>query len=377
MPHLPQAKPEEIGLDPKYLQIAYDLLDSWTEGGERSIPGGAILVGRHGKVVGPKWFGRQGPEPTAEPIRPDGMFLLASISKPITYLGAMLLVQRGELHLSDLVTRYIPDFAAHHKEEVRVHHLFTHTSGMPDMLPNNQDLRRQHAPLEVFIRGAIRDTVPLFPAGTDLSYQSMGTLVVAELIQRISGLRINDYLKQEVFDPLGLKSTALGSRGQERRRLIRVETPEYQAESDFGWNGAYWQEFGAPWGGMFSSPADFAVICQMLLNQGQYNGVRLLAPRTVEAMTTNRLGDYPDLPEPIRRTQGWGLGWRMNHTLGRGSWSDLLDRQVFGHTGATGTMCWIDRDRDGFCLLFTTALRSRAPWRLVQLSSAVAASFME
>ena len=119
MPHLPHAQPEEIGLDAKYLQVAYDLLDEWTGGNDPSIPGGAILVGRRGKVVGPRWFGRQGPEPQAEAIRPDGMFLLASISKPITYLGAMLLVQRGELHLSDLVTRYVPEFAAHHKEDVR------------------------------------------------------------------------------------------------------------------------------------------------------------------------------------------------------------------------------------------------------------------
>jgi CubicO group peptidase (beta-lactamase class C family) len=304
------------------------------------------------------------------------MFLLASISKPITYFGAMLLVERGELILSDLVTRYIPEFAAHHKEETRVHHLFTHTSGMPDMLPDNQELRRQHAPLERFIQGAIRDTVPLFRPGTNLSYQSMGTLVVAELVQRISGMQIQDFLKQEIFQPLGLESTGLGSRGFDRRRLVRVETPPYQQGCDFSWNGLYWQEFGAPWGGMFSTPEDFAVICQLLLNGGQYEGVRLLAPETVQIMTTNRLHDYPQLPEPIRRTQPWGLGWRMNHLGDEDSWSDLLDRQVFGHTGATGTMAWMDRQRDGFCLLFTTALRSRAPWRLVQLSNAVAAAFV-
>src|SRR5439155_13807570 len=103
------------------------------------------------------------------------MFLMASITKPITYLGAMLLVERGRLNLSDRVTRTIPEFAAHGKEEVLVQHLFTHTSGLPDMLPDNIPLRREHAPLSRFIEGAIRHTVPLFPPGTRLSYQSMGT----------------------------------------------------------------------------------------------------------------------------------------------------------------------------------------------------------
>ncbi len=127
---------------------------------------------------------------------------------------------------------------------------------------------------------------------------------------------------------------------------------------------------------MFSSPEDFAVLCQLLLNGGEYEGVRILSPGTVRMMTTKRLNDYPELAEPIRRTQPWGLGWRMNHTGSDESWGDCLDRQVFGHTGATGTTVWIDRDRDGFCILLTTAIRSKAPWRLVRLSNAIAAAFV-
>ena len=277
--HLPHAKPEEMGLDARRLQTAYDRLEEWTKGPKPAVPGGAILVGRHGKIAPPKFFGSQGPEADAEPIRRDGLFLLASISKPITYLGAMILVERGLLNLSDRVTRYIPNFAAHHKEDTLVEHLFTHTSGMPDMLKNNAELRKAHAPLKRFIEGAIRDTTPLFRPGTDYSYQSMGTLVVAEIVQRISGMSIHDYLKKEIFDPLGLKSIRLGSRGLDRKRLVRVETPDYQIGSDFGWNGSYWQELGAPWGGMFSSVEDFAVLAQMMLNGGSYGDVRLLASR--------------------------------------------------------------------------------------------------
>jgi len=375
MPNLKYATPQELGLDADRLQAANNLLRKWTTGPDAPIPGGALLVGRHGKIIEPQFFGKQGPEANAEPIRRDGMFLLASITKPVTYMGAMILIERGELNLEDQVTRYIPEFAANHKEETQVMHLFTHTSGMPDMLPDNAELRKQHAPLKTFIKGAIA-AQPLFPPGTDFSYQSMGTLVVAELIQRISGMKIRDFLRKEILDPLEMTSTALGSRGLNRKRLIRVETPEYQAGSDFGWNGSYWQELGVPWGGMFSAPEDFAKICAMLLNGGKLDGVRILSPAMVHSMSTNRLIEQPDLPEPVRRTKPWGLGWKLNHSLSTGSWGNMVSDRAFGHTGATGTMCWMDPATDGFALIFTSAIRSKAPWRTRNLSNMIASAFV-
>lgn len=374
MTSLPIVKPEEIKLDNERLQQAGSLLKEWTAAG--SVPGAAIVVGRHGMMVEPQFFGKQGPEKNAEAIRSDGMFLLASITKPIVYMSALRLVERGELVLSLPVTHYIPDFAAHHKESILVHHLFTHTSGMPDMLENNVALRQSLAPLKQFIHGAIYDTVPLFqPAGTGLSYQSMGTLILAEIIQRLTRKTIAQHVRDEIIKPLGLQNTWLGRGEFPRERLVRVETPEYQTDSNFGWNSPYWQDLGVPWGGMFSSPADMAVICQCMLNYGEVADRRLLSRSMLEMATTNRLNDYPDLPEPIRRSQPWGLGWRLNHPGQSGSWGNLLDRSVFGHTGATGTMVWMDRRRNGFAVLLTTAIRSQAPWRLVKLSNMIASAF--
>ena len=374
MASLPIAKPVELKINAQRLEDAAKLLKSWTD--KREVPGGCIAVGRKGKLVAPIFLGRQGAEKDAEAIRRDGMFLLASITKPITYMCGLMMVERGLLNLSDKVTRYIPDFAAHHKEDVLVQQLFTHTSGMPDMVPDNVELRKKNAPLSRFIQGAIRDTVPSFRPGTNYSYQSMGTLVVAQLVQQLSGKSIAQFMVDEIFKPLGLKSIGLGSKGFPRERLVRVETPPYQGkQSSYSWNGKYWQELGVPWGGMFASPADYAVLAQLMLNRGEYGGVRLLSPYTVDMMTTSRFDDEPKLPEPLRRSRPWGLGWRMNHPGTPSSWSDLLGRHVFGHTGATGTMVWMDRERDGFCLLFTSALRSKAPWRLVSLSNMVASAF--
>jgi CubicO group peptidase (beta-lactamase class C family) len=372
---LAYARPEEIGLDPLRLKQAYNLLQQWTSGADAPVPGGVIAVGRHGKLVEPQYFGHQGPEKDSPPLRRDAIFLMASITKPVVYLGALMLVERGQLNLSDPVARYLPDFAAHHKEATLVQHLFTHTSGLPDMLPGDKELRAAHAPLDKFITAAIRDTVPLFPPGTNWSYQSMGTLVVAELIQKLSGKSIHEFVQREILDPLGLRDTRLGSKGLPPQRLVRVQTPDWQG-ADFGWNSAYWRELGAPWGTLFSTPDNFAVICQLLLNGGKYGDVRLLSPATVRQMTTNRLDDYPDLPEPIRRSQPWGLGWKLNAPGTPGALCDVQGGQVFGHTGSTGNLMWIDPATQGFCLIFTLAERARAPWRLVHLSNAAAAAFV-
>ena len=106
------------------------------------------------------------------------------------------------------------------------------------------------------------------------------------------------------------------------------------------------------------------------------DGSRLQVAYDLLRKWTHRLHDQPDIPEPVRRAKPWGLGWRLNHRGTAGSWGDVLGPNVFGHTGTTGTMCWMDPDRDGFCLLFTSAIRAKAPWRLVSLSNVVASAFV-
>jgi CubicO group peptidase (beta-lactamase class C family) len=374
-PGVPLVGPQEIRIDPRRLQVAYDLLERWTTGPGAPVPGAAILVGRFGKAVAPRLFGRQGPEPDAEPIRRDAMFYMASVTKPVVYLGAMLLVERGRLNLSDHVTRYIPEFTGPGKEAAQVLHLFTHTSGLPDELPNNAELRQQRAPLKKFIEEVIRADL-LFKPGTRFSYSSSGTLLVAEIVQRLSGLSIQEFVRREIIEPLGLKSTGLGSQGFARERLVRTTVPDYQVGKEGGWNSRYWQEFGSPAGGLFSTPEDYAVLCALMLGGGKWGDVRLLSPAAVRMMTSNRLNDLPDLPEPVRRTRPWGLGWRLNHLGTPDSWGDLLGRHVFGHTGSAGNVVWMDPRTQGFCLVFTNYLRARAPWRLVHLSNAVAAAFV-
>jgi len=371
---LPQVAADDLKIDAKRLQVAYDLLDKWTTGPNAPVPGAAVLVGRAGKTIAPRYFGRQGPEADAEPLRRDAMFYMASITKPVIYLAGMMLVERGLLNLSDRVTRYLPEFAGEGKESAQVLHLFTHTSGLPDELPSNAELRRSHSPLKRFVEESLKAAL-LFAPGTRFSYASCGTILVAEIVQRLSGRSIAEFVRREILDPLGLRSTGLGSQGFARERLVRATVPDYQKDSEFSWNSKYWQEFGSPAGGLFSTPEDYAVICSMMLNGGKWGDVRLISPATARMMTTNRLDDLPDLPEPVRRTQPWGLGWRLNHLGQPDSWGDLLGRHVFGHTGSSGNLVWMDPQTQGFCILLTNYLRARAPWRLVHLSNIVASAF--
>ena len=206
-------------------------MEKWTTGPNAPVPGGAILVGRFGKTVAPRFFGRQGPEADAEPIRRDAMFYMASVTKPVIYLAAMLLVERGQLNLSDRVTRYIPEFTGKGKEDAQVLHLFTHTSGLPDELPNNAELRRRaRAAGEVHRRvdqgrAAVqaRHAVQLCQLGHHPRRRDRAAAVGA--------VRSASSCASEIIEPLGLKSTGLGSQGFARERLVRTTVPDYQVGS--------------------------------------------------------------------------------------------------------------------------------------------------
>jgi CubicO group peptidase (beta-lactamase class C family) len=373
---LPLATPRELGFCPERIARVDSLVQRWTTGTDTPWPAASLAIGRRGRLLEPICHGRRGPEPEAEPVQPDDMFLIASLTKPITYLAGMLMVERGLLGLSEPVVERLPEFAPHGKSATLVQHLFTHTSGLPDMLPNNRELRRQQAPLERFLQHVCEDTAPLFPPGAGFQYQSMGTLVAAELAQRASGFALPELLRRELFAPLGLHSTGLGAEGLDERRIVRVRTPRDQ-EPSWNWNSAYWRRLGAPWGGMFSTPSEYAALCHLMLNGGRWRENQIAAPATVRMMTTNRLDDLPNVPEAQRRTKAWGLGWQMNHPTGVDCLCDLLGPDAFGHIGATGTLVWCDPRSEAYCVIFTSAPRDEAPGRLVAVANAVAAAIID
>src|SRR6516225_1748633 len=148
---LPVAKPETIGLDPGRLRRVEDLLQEWIK--TDRVPAAGWCVGRRGRIIEPRLAGRQRPEKDAPALRRDALFLVASVTKPVTVAAVMMLVERGRLTLEDKVAAFVPRFAANGKGEVHIRHLMTHTSGLPDMLPDNEKLRKAHSPLSAFVKG--------------------------------------------------------------------------------------------------------------------------------------------------------------------------------------------------------------------------------
>ncbi|MBY0523892.1 MAG: beta-lactamase family protein [Gemmataceae bacterium] len=373
MPDFPLAKPEAIGLDPARLQRAYDLLQRWVE--RDKLPAAGICVGRRGKAVEPRMFGRLRPEAKAPPLPKDALFLIASPTKPVTCTALMMLVERGELTIEEKVATFVPKFAANGKQDVQVRHLLTHTSGLPDMLPNNEELRKAHKPLSAFVEETCK--LPLAsPPGTKVVYQSMGIAILGEIVHQISGLTIQEFLRKEIFTPLGMNDTSLGWDPARKERIAAVRVPPELEKADWHWNSPYWLAFGAPWGGLISSPADWARFCLMMLNRGTLGDVRLLSPATVRAMTANQLAPMPLVPEEERRSRPWGLGWRLNWPGNPSSFGDLLGPRCFGHWGATGTLVWMDPETDTFCVLLTTEPQADSSRMLARVSNIVAGAVM-
>ena len=323
-------------------------LDQAAELVDRAVAAGdvraAVLDVRRGKQIFERAFGQAREAET--------VFIVASISKPMTATGVMLLADRGKLALRDPVRKFIPEFSGGDRAMVTVQHLLTHTSGLPDMLPENIELRRRHAPLKEFVAGACRTPLQFKP-GTKVSYQSMGILLAAEIAQRITGMPFREYLRREVLLPLGMRQTSLGLGG---RRIEDTAQCQVESKDDWNWNSPYWRDLGAPWGGVHSTAADISKFLNSFLRP---NGL-VLQRDTAAAMISNHTQGL---------NEAWGLGWKLDP----GAFGRACSPRTFRHYGATGTVAWADAETGTRCVLLTTwpADQSRDKL-LVPVSEAVA-----
>ena len=275
---------------------------------------------------------------------PDSVFLLASITKPMAISAVMTLLDQGEFRLQDSVSKFIPEFKGDDRDKITIRQLMTHVSGLPDQLPENAGLRAGHAPLSQFVEKAI-GTPLLFPPGSRYSYSSMGILLACEVAQRISGQSIRDLVHESVFDPLGMKHSALGVGDLDAESLMRCQVERAAAESgagdsaskDWDWNSSYWRNLGSPWGGAHGSARDVATFLDAFLNpQGKQ-----LRVQTARLMTRNHN------PHGLRPR---GLGFELGSRLASGA----ISESSFGHGGSTGTLCWADPETDTVFVILTT-----------------------
>lgn len=314
---------------------------------QHHLPGAVVLVARNGGVVWRKAYGVRALEPSREAMTADTIFDLASLTKVVaTATSIMILVERGKLRLSDPLSNYIPEIKGEGRERITLELLLTHRAGYaPDF-----DLRDRWTGYDEAIKRLVREPLRN-PPGAKFVYSDINYIALGEVVHRVSGLTLDEFARQNIFLPLGMRDTGFRPNANQRGRIAPTEQRRGQlsylgdkpqgseADAEKWLRGevhdptSYRMGGVAGHAGLFSTADDLAIYSQMILNGGQYNGVRILAPLTVAEMTRPRL---------VTDT-GWtrGLGWDINSSFSTNR-GDLFPLGSFGHTGFTGTSFWID-----------------------------------
>ena len=372
----PTKQPEDLHLSLRRLEEAYAILGRAVENGK--IMGCTVGISRNGEPLEPRAFGTRSIEGTS-PAVPDTIFLIASLTKPFTSTAAMMLIERGLIRLDDPVCSIVPEFGdGGPRDRVLVRHLLTHTSGLPDQLPENTELRSHHATLDEFLLKIYR-TPLLFEPGTSFSYQSCGMAMLMDVVQRVTGTPLAEFMLREIFEPLRMTDSSLGVNWSKSERVSQVNLSagsfQYGGSdaSDWNWNSWYLWSLAYPWGGMFSTQADLLRFLNAFLDRGTLGGRRVVSPQTAQAMTNNQVVKLLQIPKDVAYKNPWGFGWQLKAPF-NSVFGDLNSSRTFGHWGATGTLYWADPETSLACVVLTNQPFEASGAILGRFSNAVAGS---
>ncbi len=268
------------------------------------------------------------------------LFLLASISKPITGLAIMRLVEQGKLVLSQPIQQILPEFAAPGKPDVTAWHLMTHTSGLPD-------LPWERAGQDDYTAAALIDrayrAVPQFRPGAAWQYNTLTFYLLGQLIERLDGRSLDAFLKEEVLGPLGISGIGLdpatldGPVVTTRGLSPGPDVPDEQAMRIIV--GA-----AMPGAGFWSDMASLLGLGQALLRDALDGRARVLAGPTLDLMTSLHTKGVPKYELPSTTDGRYGLTWHKPTTLRERTLPG--SPRAFSHSGATGTVLWVDPEVD-------------------------------
>ncbi len=339
------------------------------------IPGAVLVVGHEGKIIHRKAYGARAVLPQREAMTVDTIFDIASLTKPIaTASSVMVLLERGMLRLDDPVARYIPEFGANGKEQVTLRHLLTHTGGLRPI----PKLPEKWLGTEEVLRAIYDDTL-VWPPGVRFLYSDTGSIVLGELVRRVSGRALEDYAALNIFQPLGMKETRFlppkewlpriapteeidlpegAKAGSGKGRLLRGVVHDPRARGMGGVAGH---------AGVFSTADDLAKYCAALIllrNSAIFEVGPTLPVPSPFGRATALLMTSGQTPPWLSVTRG--LGWDINspYSAPRG---DLFSVGIsFGHTGFAGTSIWIEPSTETFVMLLAS---SQHPYSRPAISS--------
>jgi len=382
-------KPEQVGLSSELLgRVTRRMRD---DAAQRLIPGAVLLVARKGGVACHEAAGLVNPE-TGQPMTPDAVFRLYSMTKPITTVGAMMLVEEGRLTLSDPVAKYLPAFKdvrvgvekpaapgnppalelVPPRRPITIHDLMRHTSGLTQHLWGSGAVRSTYvAGLSSLMDltneefAAQLATLPLLhQPGTTWEY-GFSTEVLGRVVEVVSRQPLSQFVSTRLLRPLGMYDTgfwvsdpARQGRIAEPFRAERLILPKLEISDPR--RAARFESGG---GGMVSTAMDYAKFLQMLLNRGEFGGHRYLSPATVDYMVSNHLdsgmASGPSFtPGP---GYGFGLGFAVRREGGIASAIGSPGEYYWG--GVAGTYFWVDPKYDMFVVLMMQSPRMRDAYR--------------
>lgn len=305
------------------------------------IPAAALAVGDADGAIRSEMFAA-GPR---ERIDPGSFFFLASVTKPIFATAAMQLVEAGSLELDEPIARHLPEFAVPQKDQVTLRHLLTHTSGVPDF--PIETIRRER-PSAARMTQVTLDAPLNFDPGTRWEYCSASFYLIGLLIEKLSGLRYPDYLRQRLFDPLGMHAT-FDPRGS-GRQLVRVHGVGADSRLVRFFLLRYLASIAVPGGGLWGTLDDLLRFGAASMRPRAANGGYVpLSPTNAELMMEDHvgglIGDVDGETRPVYFGLGWGKPTLMREMPG--------SPRVVSHGGATGTRLWIDPDSELVFVFFT------------------------
>jgi CubicO group peptidase (beta-lactamase class C family) len=373
---MPVSSPEDVGLSSEKLAMAVSSAQGLVD--DEKITGASILVARKGKVVLFETLGMMDYKAN-KPMQPDTIFRIYSMSKPITSVAVMMLYEQNKLELDDPVSKYIRQFeglkvyAKSGKCNPQVHQmsvrdLLRHTSGLTYGLFGNTAVDKRYKSSKVLERNSSLEEminklsdIPLLHQPRTKWQYSVSTDVLGYLVQEVSGQSLDEFFRQNIFEPLDMKDTAFYVPKEKADRLAACYGPKGGGGLKLVDNPAksqYLTEPGLFGGGhgLVSTARDYLRFSQMLLNKGQLDGKRLLRCETVEMMTTDQL------PDSVKTGQGYGfgLGFYVKSDGGK------FPQGEYGWEGAASTHFWISPKDD----LIVIALSQHRP-ASAQLKNAV------